>query len=192
MTGCSVSAPVIRNFTSRTSNAPGTSSRRASCSKTVRSGIATAPDSMGISIVGGSGIGCWMADRAAEGAKKLLGGREEKKDVPVTGSCCVVTFASSFYTYWYPHKKREIAQRRPPLFYLCASMAWDTLNYSACFICRLTLSGQIEPHLKQKIMAHVGFQGLILASEYKARASRLKLKEIPLWLRAVCVLWFNS
>ncbi len=60
---------IRRNFDSL-----GTSSRRASCSKTVRSGIVVAPDSMGISIVGGSGIGCWMADRAAEGAKRLLDG----------------------------------------------------------------------------------------------------------------------
>ncbi len=38
------------------------SSRRASCSKTVRSGIAAAPDSMGISIIGGLGAG-WLRGR---------------------------------------------------------------------------------------------------------------------------------
>lgn len=53
--------------------------------KTEMSGIAVAPDSMGIFTVGGSGAGCCITDRAAKGANRLVaatGSGKRVRDIP--------------------------------------------------------------------------------------------------------------
>lgn len=68
-----------------------------------------APDSRDISIVGGSGVGCWMADRAAEGANRLVGAAGNGKLVRDTPRLTIENSPVPFYlSHCYPDNRMSL------------------------------------------------------------------------------------